>query len=402
MPASPFVALPVLVSAIFVFTSAARCQSGDTDAPPPTSPETDFRITVGVSLSLSGVDYSYSLGLASDNGFQYDTWSVLQASPAMADQIGMDPSQQEAMQELYQKTIKDLTSRIPGAAVSDSRREEMEHQFHVLDRQLFNMLTPGQQTAFDQARTALEVKSVGFEKFITSSRTMSALGIDSQLSDRLAESFRDAGKKIELLQADILRDANQQLVNRLDTRQKQNLDRHLDDAAMSRILSAPLFAGTSAREFRTLKSSCLEDVLADDRSLHKKLGLSKSQTDQLLAAAKDGRGESGDRVDLKALLEPGQYSQLVALTARNEAGRYGTVAAFSGGCLATEAGLSEKEARDLFEAGCEIAETADRRIAEARGNQLRVALDPLPVQCREQILDSLSSSECASQAVLVR
>ena len=387
-------------AAVFLFLVANNQTSfAIQDAVTETS-ESHFEVSTGLALTLNGFTTHSTAQLVDENGFEYDTWSLLR-EPSIVDAAGMSEEQVEDMMRIKTEFKKGMIRRLATSNDSDVEKAKIEQEFRLAESQARELMTPDQLTRFEHAKTQHAVTHYGLGKYLAAHGRN--IGIELDESELASISTRATTFKADLADrlSKAIHNANVRLLEQLSTEDRQLLEELLGEEAHSEWRSSVLFPGVKGGVRPKAKKFAKPDFL---RSLVLSVNDRKALkvTDEQLAQLKELKAEraTADSEEAKAeisrrvqqILTEEQLEQLKRVVVLRETKRSGTVNALCRGLLSREFEFSEDESRTLFETGVEINNSMFDEMRDIKKEVLSDSLSDLNPAMREKIESLLGES----------
>jgi hypothetical protein len=350
----------------------------------------DFQVSTGISIGLTGAKYFYEFSLVDENGFAYDTWSLV-GKQQVVEHAELSTAQVEAMGLIRSATQKELIAGLPKHFSSDESKAEFEQIFRDAENQMRDVLNADQQVHFDQAKNQLNIQKVGFAKFLAARAMRETIGLKEAEVESLATSATEIEAKSKKLVQDVFRELNLQLIEQLSEKQSASFDEWLSEDGKDQYLNQRLFPDNSPRKkVRKIPTTDFLRLLIRSKKTREEIELTEAQLDEIraLKARRDAESDKGEeqKNEIKQVLNENQYRKLMALTVQKEAARWGTVNAICGGTLRDLLHLSDEDSQRLFESGLKINDGLQVRIQKSKLDLWKDSLREISPASQQKIM----------------
>ena len=331
----------------------------------------DFRVTSGIRFGFSGTEYFYEFSLVDENGFAYDTWTLAN-NGQVVQHAGLSNAQIDEMHSIRSATKKELVANFAKGVPSSETKAEMEQVFRDAETKMRKLMDDEQLVRFDHARHQLHLQRVGLENFLASRAIRDQLGLSDKDVATLAASTSELETNSKRIKREVYQSANQEIIEQLTTKQRAKYHETIAKDQQNSYLSQRLFKRNSPnKKFREMPAPDFLRLLARSKATRDQIELTPGQLDEIksLRSKRDATDEEIDTEksdgEIKRILSKDQYRDLVSLTIKNEAARWGTVNALCGGTLGRSLTLSKEESQRLFEFGSKIHDSLQERLRQA-------------------------------------
>lgn len=355
----------------------------------------DFQVSTGVSIGLSGAKYTYGFSLVDENGFAYDTWSLLR-NQQVVDHARLSDAQIESMGLIRQETEKKLIADFSKGFSSDEAKAEFEQIFLDAEVEMRSVMEEDQRARLEQAKHQLNLKQVGLAKFLAAPAMREPLGLKDSEIESLANSAAELETKSKRILQDVFRELNLQLIEELTKSQSASFDEFLGEGGKDEYLKQRLFSDNSPpKKIRKIPAPDFLRLIARSKKTREEIEVTTAQLDDIMAL-KSKRDAEPDKTkqrdignEIRKILSKQQYRKLDALTIQKEANRRGTVAALCGGSLGRYLDLSETEAQRLFEFGLKINQGLPARMRQATLKVWQETLGDISPAARDKVIEMM-------------
>ena len=339
--------LSIVVVMVFGLSAIGRLTFAQDDVTGRTND--DFQISKAIGISLAGVNTFTQYSMTDSHGLRYDTMSLLQ-SPQVRESIGLSADAYADMRATQLEMVEELEALTISAAYNEEHRDKIKARFTEIEQELNEILSSGQIDQLVVERVKVGIEKVGV-KYLVDPDVSKTIG----LSKKAAESVRDQSssflKSLKARRAELLRNANQELVDSLSKSKRTEFDKILDEKAGKKFLAREMFVGHRAERRKSIRLSFKLYSMLRSKAMQRKLELSENQIEQFNEIKRRG-SENADSIE--TLLNGEQKSHIFQLAFDEEIRKFGTVNFISSGILGQQLKLTDEEVDGLFERGKEL------------------------------------------------
>ncbi len=354
--------------------------------------DSHFQVSSGISVSFTGPQYFYEFNLVDENGFAYDTWSLVR-SPEFVKQVGLTEQQVHEMSVIREANKKELIAEMSKGWSTEESKARIEQRFRAAELEIQSVIQPEQLELFQNAKNQKNIAQVGFAEFLSSDAIRTEIGLAQEDVDSLASTTDEIKLRINENAERALREANLELLAHLSAQQQAEFEELVVEKERVSLLGIRLFsADASKSRIRKAVRPDFLRLLVRSKKTREKIDLGESQFEEIkqLKSKRDAEPDEGEKGtlegEIKTILDSDQYRALLTLTIEKEARRGGTVNALCGGSLGRCLGLSDEENQRLFDVGKEINDVLVERLLDSKRNAWQAAICELPKSKQDEIM----------------
>jgi hypothetical protein len=377
-------AIASLLVVVGVFSTTAFAQDEDRGF------KSDLRVSTAIGIGITGTKVSTKFELVDELGMAYDVMSLLREK-SLRESLEVTDEQYQEMVELHGSITAKLKANVASAILTDNKSELIEQPFYEMENKLRAILSPDQVIQMEQAKHQIGIKRFGLSKFMTTKRMQNALGL-------AGDDFEKFGKRDAELKAEhknqvknLIRRANNALLNELSQSQKSNIDKLSSNETMAEFLKSNLFVDgkTRKKNLPAAKKSLIR--LLRKKNVRNSIAMNDAQLKSYAELKQHADAKNDDQFEKKVnqILNPTQVKKLAQIQMQNEIEHYGTVHALSFGLLSKSLGLTEDESKRFFDVGKVIYAELTEDITKSEFSMVQKFLATLPGDKRDRAIEMI-------------
>ncbi len=309
----------------------------------------DFQIAKSVGIGLTGVTTSTQLVVQDDFGVAYDTYSLLQ-QPSVRQSVGVSDEAFASIAETRAELVTEIESMVVSAVYSDEYRDKIRARFFDVEEEICSTLTDEQLKSLKFARVKVGVEKNG-PKYLSNPHVAESLGIPETSAKQFAKSG-DLQKQIRSRKKELLREANQNLIEFLSETEQATFHEVFDEKSQDDFLEADLIVDVKGKQHADLDSK--RRSILKRRYVRRKLELTSGQIAKL---------EASDEASLD-FLDQVQRTKVDRMVIVPEVKKRGTVVSLSAGFLSQLLSMDDERREELSEFGKELNERLENDAAK--------------------------------------
>jgi len=348
------------------------------------APEEHFQFQIQLSLGLSGINTHYAASLRDENGFQYDSISVIRRNGLGA--VALSQDQKEEWQAIYLDMMEELKAHPSSSmlrADDETAQDELESIFREALNDINSLFSEDQKLALQRLRHRDGIQQIGFEKYLGSSHFGDQGLPESDIA--VLKSLQELWKQnVESCRAL----ANRKLLEAMEKysqRGPNSFEKLTSKKTLQSFLNSPLFTTPKNYRKRSAKRGFLVKQVIGLKITQRDLGVSPE------VAGKIASETEIDHENLKSILDDKQFQQFSCLLIAKDIKAFGTVNTLCSGHFSSLISLSDSDADKFHKEGKKIYSDLAKQIKAKNMEQLEESLKSLKSESADRLRSVLET-----------
>lgn len=358
-----------------------------------------FQTRIMLGLGLGGVEKNLDFVMVDENGFEFDTMSLLK-HPNVRNGIGMDEAQYSELYAVWEDRKRELTSKVRKDALDLIEAKDLSKaMFLEGEVEMRELLSAEQLLGLEQARVQLAIQRHGAAAALGASDVREQLGLTDSDVESIKQRTNNLDQQVAEFRKNETAAANQALLEKAKelATDESLIGQLIDDEQLKEeYVKSELFPYNKATQSpKKSRSDILR--LVKLKSVRNEARITEDQYEQIKELQAESRGSSTSNADpthtrLKEILSTEQLATLNQTVVVRESKRVGTVSATSHGFMAKKLGLTDETKKELFEFGVELQESVNEKVARKKSDLILASLSEIPEERRQAVVGFFDSA----------